>query len=497
MVKRGTVYLVGAGPGDPGLLTLRGRQLLEQADVVLYDYLVDERLLRYARHGADVVPIAEWPKGGPPTQGEVNSLLIERALQGKAVVHLKGGNPFAVDRGGEEAQAVVPGVTSATAVPAYAGIPVTRGKLASSFTVVSGAEDPSTAESLIDWSVLAAGRGTLVILMGWESLPGIIETLVTEGMAPETPAALIQWGTQPYQRTVVGSLGEIPRLGREADLKPPVVAVIGKVVGLRKKLRWHDNRPLSGKRVMVTRSRLQAGALSDLLAQEGADPVEVPSIEVAPLADDRPLREAADRLSGYQWAVFTSVNGVEAFWRALENQGLDTRAFGGVHVAAIGPATAESLACRGILADLVPSEYVAETLLEELGGHIHSGDRVLLPRATGAREVLAEGFRALGASVDEVGAYRTVVPQEAAKRARRLLRDDRMDVVTFTSSSTVRNLVEMIGKRDAQLLARPAIACIGPVTSATAKELELRVDIEAKEYTMPGLVEAIKAHFAG
>ena len=505
MVKQGTVYLVGAGPGDPGLLTLRGRQLLEQADVLLYDYLVDERLQRYARRGAEVVSIAEWPKGGRPTQGEIDGFLIERALQGKAVVHLKGGDPFVIDRGAEEVQAlasagvafaVVPGVTSAIAVPAYAGIPVTHGKLASSFTVVSGGEDPSTAESLIDWSALASDMGTLVILMGWESLPGIIETLVTEGMAPETPAALIQWGTQPYQRTVVGSLGEIPRLGREADLMPPVVAVIGKVVGLREELRWHDNRPLSGKRVMVTRPRLQAGALSNLLAQEGADPVEVPSIEVVPLEDDTPLREAAERLSGYRWVVFTSVNGVEAFWNALEGQGLDTRAFGGVRIAAIGPATAESLTCRGILADLVPSEYVAEALLEEMGGHIHSGDGVLLPRAEGAREILAKGLRAMGASVDEVTAYRTRAPQESAGRARRLLRDGTIDVVTFTSSSTVRNLIELVGKGSAQLLLQPIIASIGPVTSATATELGLRVDIEAQEHTMPGLVEAIKAHFA-
>ena len=496
---------MGAGPGDPGLLTLRGRQLLEQADVLLYDYLVDERLLLYARRGAEIVSIAEWHKGGRPTQREVDGFLIDHALKGNAVVHLKAGDPFVIDRGAEEVQAlasagvafeVVPGVTSAIAVPAYAGIPVTHSKLASSFTVLSGGEDTSLEELLIDWSALAASAGTLVVLMGWESLPGIIERLVSEGMAMDTPASLIQWGTHPKQRTVVGSLGDILPLGREAGLQPPVVALFGKVVGLRDQLRWYDNRPLSGKRIMVTRPRFQAGALSDLLAQEGADPIEVPCIEVVPLEEDRPLREAAKRLSEYRWVVFISVNGVEAFWKALEGQGLDARAFGGVQVAAIGPATAESLAYRGILADLVPGEYVAEALLEELGGYIRTGDTVLLPRAEGAREVLAEGLRAKGASVEEIVAYRTRVPRESAERARRLLRDDGVDVVTFTSSSTARNLAELVGKGSAQLLSQPTIACIGPVTAATARELGLRVDIEAREHTMPGLVEAIRAHCA-
>ena len=504
-MKRGMVYLVGAGPGDPGLLTLKGKRVLEQADVVLYDRLVDDRLMRHVPPEAEVVDIGKWPGNRSPTQAEINRVLIDRAQEGKTVVRLKGGDPFVFGRGGEEALAlaeagvpfqVVPGVTSATAVPAYAGIPLTHRQLASSFTVVSGSEDPSTEESLIDWKSLATGPGTLVVLMGWESLPGIVETLLREGMAPDTQAALIRWGTEPYQRSVEGTLDEIVRLGRKAGLDPPVVAVFGKVVGLRQRIGWYEDRILLGKRVLVTRSHHQASALSDLLAQEGAEPIEVPTIQVEPLEDEGPLSEVASGLSRYQRVVFTSVNGVKAFWSALERQGLDARAFGGIGVAVIGPETARSLARRGIRADLVPSEYVSEALVEGLRGYVQPGDRVLLPSAEEARSVLAEGLRALGASVDEVAAYRTTVPQESAERVRTLLGDNKIDVVTLTSSSTARNLVSLL-QREVGLLARPAIACIGPITAATARELGLIVGIEAQEHTVPGLVEAIKEHFAG
>ena len=503
MIRPGTVYLVGAGPGDPGLLTLRGLELLQHADVVLHDRLADERLLRHVRSEAEVVYVGKWPRSQSNTQDEIASYLIEHAREGKSVVRLKGGDPFVFGRGGEEALAlvdagipfeVVPGVTSAIAVPAYAGIPVTHRMVASSFTVVSGSEDPSKEESSIDWHSLATGTGTLVVLMGWESLPRIVETLMTQGMAPDTPAALIQWGTEPHQRTVEGTLESILDLGRQAGLAPPVVAVFGPVVGLRQRVRWFDNRPLYGKRIMVTRARTQASALVDLLAREGAEAVEVPSIQIAPVTDDTPLRRAALELSSYQWVAFTSVNGVEAFWQALEREGLDARAFASARVAAIGPATAGSLARRGIHADVVPGEYVSEAVVEALRDHIQPGDCVLLPRAEEGRVALVEGVLALGASVDQVVAYRTLVPEDSQEKALTLLVDGKIDVVTFASSSTVRNLVRLL-RGDVSLLQRPVIACIGPVTADTARGLGLRVDVQASEYTIPGLVEALKAYF--
>ena len=506
MIRPGTVYLVGAGPGDPGLLTIRGLELLQHADVVLHDRLADERLLRHVRSDAEVVYVGKWPRSQSNTQDEIASYLIEHAREGKSVVRLKGGDPFVFGRGGEEALAlvdagilfeVVPGVTSAIAVPAYAGIPVTHRSVASSFTVVSGSEDPSKEESSIDWSTLAAGTGTLVVLMGWESLPRIVETLMAQGMAPNTPAALIQWGTEPHQRTVEGTLESVLGLGRQAGLEPPVVAVFGPVVGLRQRVQWFDNRPLHGKRIMVTRARTQASALVDLLAREGAEAVEVPSIQIVPVANDPDksgLRRAAQELSSYQWVVFTSVNGVEAFWQALEREGMDARAFASARVAAIGPATSDSLVRRGIHADAVPGEYVSEAVTEVLQGHIRPGDRVLLPRAEGGRVRLVEGLLALGASVDQVVAYRTVVPEGSQEKALALLADGKVDVVTFASSSTVRNLV-MLLRGDVSLLQRPVVACIGPVTADTARELGLRVDVQARDYTIPGLVEALKAYF--
>ncbi|MBI4200465.1 MAG: uroporphyrinogen-III C-methyltransferase [Chloroflexi bacterium] len=503
MERPGTVYLVGAGPGDPGLFTVRGMQLLGQADVVLYDRLVDERLLQHVPAGAEVVYVGKWPRSASNTQEEINGFLIQRARQGKRVVRLKGGDPFVFGRGGEEAQAlaeagipfeVVPGVTSAIAVPAYAGIPLTHRQIASSFTVISGSEDPAKEESAINWKALATGAGTLVVLMGWESLPQVVDALLAHGMPASTPAALIQWGTEPHQRTVEGTLGTILDRGRREGLEPPVVAVFGQVVALRQSLRWFDNRPLFGKRVLVTRSRAQASNLADLLAEAGAEPLEVPTIQVQPLEDVAPLLRAARDLPTYRWVVFSSANGVEAFWRVLETEGLDARAFASASIAAIGPATAEALARRGLRADLVPHEYVSEAMAREFEGRVRPGERVLLVRAEEAREVLPVRLRALGAEVDALSAYRLAVPEGSQEGALGLLEEGDVDLVTFTSSSTVRNLVSLLpGKLN--LLERPRVACIGPVTAAAARELGLRVDIQARQYTIAGLVEAIKQFY--
>ncbi len=504
-MRPGTVYLVGAGPGDPGLITVRGLELLESADVVVYDRLVDSRLLRRARPGAELVDVGKVPGQRRNRQEDINALLAARAREGKQVVRLKGGDPFVFGRGGEEAEAlladgipfeVVPGVTSAVAAPAYAGIPVTHRELGSFFTVVTGSEAPGKDASAVPWDRLARLEGTLVVLMGWEGLADIVDALLRHGRAPDTPVALVRWGTEPYQRTVSGTLSDIVEKARQADLSPPVVTVVGEVVGLRQKLRWFDTMPLFGKRVLVTRSRAQASALSDLLSRRGALPLELPSIEIKALEDCAGLDAALRDLgrSGYQWVVFTSANAVEAVFQRLDALGLDTRAFGAARVAAIGPATAAALRQRGIRADLTPEEALSEAVAASLERQGVAGKRLLLPRADIAPEALAHRLVAQGALVHEVPAYRTVVPEASRRRAAEVLAEG-IDIVTLTSSSTARNLADLLAG-DLSLLSRATFACIGPVTASTARELGLKVDIVAREHTIPGLVEALERYFA-
>jgi uroporphyrinogen III methyltransferase/synthase len=421
------------------------------------------------------------------------------------VVRLKGGDPFVFGRGGEEAEAlrvsgiafeVVPGVTSAVAVPAYAGIPVTHRGLASTFAVITGHEDPEKSESSIDWAKLATAVDTLVFLMGTKTLPEIVEKLIANGRAAETPVAVIRWGTTPEQRTVTGTLADIAVRMEEAGITPPAITVVGEVVRLRETLSWFESRPLFGKRVLITRTRRQASVLARLLAEEGAIPIELPAIEIEPAADEAAVGAAIDDLTAgrYGWAVFTSANAVELWFEHLQERGLDARAFASTKVAAIGPATAEALGERGIVADLVPEEYVAEAVVEALRAAQGWGpepQKVLVPRAEGARPELVEGLRAAGAEVDEVTLYRAAVPETAPAEALSLLHDGAIDIVTFTSSSTVRNLAAMLNGH-IETLRGPLVACIGPITAKTAEELGLRVDVVASEYTVEGLVRAIK-----
>ena len=497
------MYLVGAGPGDPGLLTVKGRSLLEQADVILYDRLVDARLLHYARADAELIDAGKGQDRAGMSQEEINRLLVEMGRAGKRVVRLKGGDPFVFGRGGEEAEvlaaanvpfAVVPGVTSAVAVPAYAGIPLTHRAVSSSFTVVSGSEDPTKEVSSIAWDRLATGAGTLVVLMGWQSLPQVVETLKRYGRSPQSPAALIQWGTEPYQVTVTGTLDDIMAKAEEAQLSPPVVAVFGEVVGLREKLRWFEGASLFGKRILVTRTRTQASALAELLAAEGAEPVELPTLEIEPLPDSRELRAILNNLLAFQWVVFTSANGVDIFFERLRTLGRDARALGSARVCAIGSATAQRLERFGVVADLVPQEYVAEAVAGELEAIGVEGGRVLLARAEGARDVLAKRLTGAGAQVEELSLYRIQVPQESRSRAQALFGEGKIDVVTFTSSSTVRHLAELLDG-DLSAVKRTVVACIGPITAATAAELGLSVQVQAREYTVPGLVQALKDYF--
>jgi uroporphyrinogen III methyltransferase/synthase len=496
---RGIVSLIGAGPGDPSLLTLRGAAALAAADLVVYDYLANPALLAHARPQAERIYVGKKAGSHTLSQDEINALLVERGLAGQRVARLKGGDPFVFGRGGEEALAlveaglpfeVVPGVTSAVAAPAYAGIPVTHRGLATSFAVITGHEDPTKEESTLDWSHLATGVDTLVFLMGVGNLSQIVEQLVIHGRPASTPVALVRWGTMPDQQTVSGTLTNIAGRVKAAGLRPPAVTVVGPVAGLRQHLRWFEDRPLFGQRALVTRTRQQASALSVRLRTLGAEAVELPTIRIAPPADWAPLDRAIRQLPDYDWIVFTSVNGVGYFWERMNAAGLDARALHGLRLAAIGPATAAELHAHGLRADYVPAEYVAEAVAAGLGDV--RGLRILLPRADIARPALADLLREGGAEVIEVTAYRTLQPETDPAELADLLA--RVNLVTFTSSSTARNLAAMA--RDAgldlpQALGQATVACIGPITAGTARELGLAVDVVAKEYTIDGLVQAI------
>ena len=499
----GTVYLVGAGPGDPGLITVKGLRLLESADVVVCDRLVDDRLVARARGGAEVFHVGKRPGRKGITQDEINAVLVEKASEGKDVVRLKGGDPFIFGRGGEEAEAlaeagvpfeVVPGVTSAIAAPAYAGIPLTQRGIASSVTIATGSEAPDKENHDVAWGKLAEVGGTLVVLMGFESLGRIVAALRTNGRPPGTPAALVQWGTEPYQRTVSGTLADIEQKAAAAGLAPPIVLVVGEVIGLRDRLRWFDNRPLSGKRVLVTRTRAQAGVLSEVLALAGAHPIEVPTIELRPLVDHRELDRALSAMADHDWVVFASTNAVDAVWDRLAELGRDARAFHGTRVAAVGPETKSALKARGIVPDFVPERFVSEEIVAGLGRLGMNGNRVLLPRSDIGREALPAGLARLGADVTQVAAYRNVAPVGLAEHLDRIL-EDGVDVATFTSSSTVKNLTAQLTGGPASL-AETKIACIGPITAAAARDAGLTVDIEASEYTIEGLVAAVTDHYS-
>lgn len=502
-MTQGKVYLVGAGPGDPGLLTLKGQKALASADVVLYDRLVDGRILAHAADTAELVDVGKVPGKEGRKQAHINRLLIQYARQGKRVVRLQGGDPFVFGRGGEEAEElkvaevpfeVVPGVTSAVAAPAYAGIPLTHRRLSSAFTVVTGNEDPSKPESSLDWEALARLPGTLVVLMGWRNLPDIVDTLMAHGKPPETPAALVMWGTEPWQNAVSGTLADIVEAGRASEISSPVVAVIGEVASLRDTLRWFDNRPLFGKRVLVTRTRSQASGLLRRLASAGAIAVEVPAIEIQPLEDYSHLDSSLKNLLNYQWVVFSSANAVEAAFSRLDALDLDARALAGVRTACIGPATARALNARGVKADLLPESAVAESLLDSFACLDMPGAKVLMPKADIGRDVLSRGLSDAGAVVDEVVAYRTGVPCGSATKAVQALAEG-IDLAVFTSSSTVENLVKLLDG-DVEKLTEAAVACIGPVTATTAGGLGIPVDIVASEHTLDGLMHAIENHFS-
>jgi uroporphyrinogen III methyltransferase / synthase len=503
-VGRGKVYLVGAGPGDPGLMTLRGREVLEQAEVVIYDYLANEEFLKFAPPHAERIYVGK--KGGDHTlsQEGINDLLIEKG-RNNIVVRLKGGDPFVFGRGGEEAQElvaegipfeVVPGVTAAIAVPAYAGIPLSHRDFTASMAFVTGHEREDKGDSKVDWEKLATGVGTLVFFMGVKNLPEITKSLVSHGRSENTPVAVIRWGTTPHQQTVTGTLKDIVEKVKEAQLKPPAITVVGEVVSLRDELNWFEHRPLFGRSIVVTRAREQASDFLAMLSELGARCIEFPTIDIQPPPSWNPLDEAIGRLSGYNWVIFTSVNGVLFFMERLRAAGMDSRALHGLKVAAIGPKTAESLESYGLRPDLVPKEYRAESILDGLSGEKLQGMHFLMPRAMVARDILPDTLREQGAHVDVVPAYETVIPKERSGEVADLFRKGEIDCVTFTSSSTVSNFFSLFEKDEIlPLLQKVLIACIGPITAKTAEDHGLKIDIMPQKYTIPDLVQALKDHF--
>lgn len=496
-LKTGLVYLVGAGPGDPDLLTLKGQKVLQEADVVIYDYLANPFLLRHLKKGAKQLYVGKEGSQHTLEQGEINSLIVKWARQGKMVVRLKGGDPFVFGRGGEEAEVlaargvpfeIVPGITSAIAAPAYAGIPVTHRSATSTLAIVTGHLQESG--DTIDWEALSK-MGTVVLLMGLGTLEENMRRLIAAGRDPKTPVAVIRWGTRNDQQVVVGTLKDIFTKVCEAGLKPPVVTVVGDVVDLRKKISWFEKRPLFGRKILVTRSREQASELSKLLSDQGANAIEFPTIEIKPPQSFQPLDRAIRHLKEYEWLIFTSVNGVEAFFERLFFLKRDLRDFAGLSIAAIGPATAKAVEGYHLKVELVADEYKAEGLVRSLAKNKIKGTKFLIPRAAEARPVLVQELKRLGAKVDEVAAYQTVRPTSRRKELVQLLKGEKIDLITFASSSTVCNFMEILGKENRSLLKRIPIASIGPITTKTARELSLKVTIEPKKFTIPHLVGEI------
>ena len=501
-MSEGRVYLVGAGPGDPELLTLKGLRLLREADVVVYDRLIDKRLLDHCKPDTELVDAEKFHGGQGRRQSHINNLLVAGARAGKRVVRLKGGDPFVFGRGGEEAEAlqeagipfeISPGVTSAIAAPAYAGIPLTHRDYASAFTVITGSVAPGRQDMEHDWTIIAKMPGTLVILMGWRQLAEIAEALIAAGKPKDTPAAVVSWGSTADQKSVSGSLDSIVEVARRAGLVAPAAIVVGDVARLHERLNWYEGMPLFGRRIVVTRTREQAGRLSARLGELGAHVLEIPAIEVRRLNDFGDLDSCLHSLPDYDWIVFTSANAARAVCDRLIEIGMDIRAFHGLRVAVVGKATASALLARGVKADLVPANAVSRRLGEELVEQGIVGHKVLLPRSEIAGEELPRILSAGGAVARQVDAYRTALPIESRERAREAF-DRGVDAVTFASSSSVNNMLRLLGG-DVSPLSGATIACIGPVTAETASRRGLKVDIVAKEATIASLTEALVEYF--
>ena len=477
------VYLIGAGPGDPGLLTIKGKDILEKADVVVYDYLANDTLLGYARPDAERIYVGKVAGNHALPQDGINKLIIEKAKEGKIVARLKGGDPYIFGRGGEEAEELldagvpfeeVPGISSTIAGPAYAGIPLTHRSFSSSVTLITGHENPDKPGSVHNWKALAASANTLVFVMGMKNLPDIARNLIEAGLSPDTPAALVHWGTTAKHRSLAATLGTLHEEGVRQGFTNPSVIIVGKVVTLRDRLNWFEQKPLLGRSVVVTRAREQASGLAAQLADLGAEVIQFPTIDIKPLEDYSSVDDAVRNLGAYDWLIFTSANGVKCFWERLEAQGLDARALYGLQVAAIGPATAQAVRTHGIAPDFVPEAYIAESVAEGLIGLGMDGKKVLLP------------------------VYETVPAAAHRDEVLQRLEAGTLDAVTFGSSSTVDNFFAQIPAdtiRNQPEEKRVKFASIGPVTTKTLAKYGFACDIQPEDFTIPALVKALTAHY--
>jgi uroporphyrinogen III methyltransferase/synthase len=500
--KKGVVYIIGAGPGNEGLFTLRGVELLKKADVVLYDNLVNEDILKYCREDVEKIYVGKKTGSHSMGQAEINKLIVEKATLGNKVARLKGGDPFVFGRGGEEVLEitkhnidfeVVPGITAAAAA-SYAGIPLTQRGINTAVAFITGHEDPEKEQSGINWEKLSTAAGTLVFYMGVKNLPLIVSELIKHGRSPETPAALIRWGTLNVQQTVTGTLNDIVHRAEENNIGPPSIIVVGEVVLLRERMRWFDRKPLFGRKIVVTRTRSQASALAMSLRDLGAQVVEFPTIEIKPWEDRSLLDQAIAQIDQYSWIVFTSANGVDIFFNRLFELGMDSRILRNVRFAVIGSETAECLKRYGIVSDLVPREFTSEGLLDAFRQlkTDFKGENLLFPVSEIARDILPNELEGMGAQVNVVSVYRTLIPEYSRDEIDAVFGLE-PDLVTFTSSSTVANLVRILDgqprKKYRELIRG---ASIGPVTSSKASELGVRIVVEALEHTISGLVASIK-----
>ncbi|MDD6088332.1 MAG: uroporphyrinogen-III C-methyltransferase [Desulfovibrionaceae bacterium] len=496
------VYLIGAGPGDPGLLTVRGREILERADVVVYDYLAGSSLLRLIRPDAERIYVGKTAGRHTLPQSEINQLIIRKAREGKTVARLKGGDPYIFGRGGEEAEELIaagipfeeiPGISSTIAGPAYAGIPLTHRDFTSSVTLITGHENPDKPGSSLNWSALASIGGTLVFVMGMKNLPDISAKLIAAGLDPNTPAALVHWGTTSRHRSLTGTVASLPSDAVKNGFSNPSVIVIGNVVRLHDMLNWFERKPLLGKTVIVTRSREQASALSRKLEENGAEIVEFPAIRMQPVEDFRAVDDAAAHLAEYDTVVFTSANGVRFFFLRLEDLGLDARIFANTAIAAIGTATAAALRTHGLKADFIPEKFVAEDVASGLIAQGVENRRILILRAREARDVLPEMLRQAGADVSVIPLYETVPDTGDAEAVLTRLKHGEIDCITFGSSSTVKNFFSAIPP---DAVCGVATACIGPVTAKTLSQYGMKADITPDIYTIQALTDAVCAYFS-
>ncbi|QNK60017.1 uroporphyrinogen-III C-methyltransferase [Paenibacillus sp. PAMC21692] len=506
-MDKGKVYLVGAGPGDPKLITVRGLQCLERCDVVVYDRLASPRLLRHVKPTAEFIYVGKLPDRHTMKQEAINQLLVDLALAGKTVTRLKGGDPTIFGRVGEEAELlydngiefeIVPGITSAIAVPAYAGIPVTHRDLASSLSIVTGHESPDKLDRSIYWDKVTNATGTLLFLMGVAKIGYIAEQLMKHGKPASTPVALVRWGTRVEQRTLVGTLADIEEKVKATNFQPPAVIIVGEVVLQREKLRWFERKPLFGTRVLVTRARAQASELSESIEELGGEPCEFPVIDIREPegeAEILALKEKLAEAGSYDWLIFTSVNGVDYFFRWLRRFGLDIRAFSKARIAAVGPKTAEALAHRGLQIEELPVKFHAESLLDRVEGWMKPGEKALLPRGDLARDVLPRLLRERGVEAVEADVYETSIADTQDEFVMEWLREGAIGIITFTSSSTVTNLMTLLRKNGieepARALSGIPIASIGPITSETVRSVGLEVTVEAEEATIDGLLAAV------